>query len=89
MVMEWIYVATTPKSRSWSCSRGGAWRQRLSEAERCKKGYGGAVEGVGEGKALAGGFIAQRLGLRGGAPASVPLILMVGATWRASKAAGR
>ena len=45
-----------------------------SEAERCDMGYGGAVEGVGEGEALAGGFIAQRLGLRGGAPASVPLI---------------
>jgi hypothetical protein len=43
-------------------------------AERCEKGYGGAVEGVGEGKALDGGFIAQRLGLHGGAPAFVPLI---------------
>ena len=51
-----------------------AWRQRLSEAERCEMGYGGAVEGVGEGKALAEGFIAQRLGLRGGVPTSVPLI---------------
>ena len=50
---------------------------------------GGAVEGVGEGEALAGGFIAQMLGLHGGASASVTLILMVGATWRASKAAGR
>ena len=88
-VTEWIGAATTPGSRSLSCSRGGAWRRGLSEAERCEKGYGGAVEGVGEGEALAGGFIAQRLGLRGGAPASVPLILMVGATWRASKAAGR
>ena len=46
----------------------------LSEAERCEKGYGGAVEGVGEGEALAGGFIAQRLGLRSGAPPFVPLI---------------
>ena len=73
-VMEWIGAATTMGSRSRSCSRGGAWRQRLSEAERCEKGYGGMVEGVGEGEALAGGFIAQRLGLRGGAPMSVPLI---------------
>ena len=48
-----------------------------------------AGKGDGEGEALAGGFVAQGLGLRGGAPASVPLILMVGATWRASKAAGR
>ena len=63
-VTEWIGAATTPGSRSGS--RGGAWRRGLSEAERCEKGYGGAVEGVGEGEALAGGFIAQRLGLRGG-----------------------
>ena len=73
-VTEWINAATTLGSWSRSCSRGGAWRQRLSEAKRCEKGYGGTVEGVGEGKALARGFIAQRLGLRGGAPASLPLI---------------
>ena len=73
-VTEWIGAVTTPGLRSRSCSRGGAWRQRLSEAKRCEKGYGGTVEGVGEGEALAGGFIAQRLGLHGGAPASMPLI---------------
>ena len=89
MVTEWIGAATTPGSRSRSCSRGGAWRRGLSEAERCEKGYGSVVEGVGEDKALARGFIAQMLGLRGGGPASMPLILMVGATWRASKAVGR
>ena len=88
-VTDWIGAATTPGSRSWSCSRGGAWHRGLSEAERCEKGYGSVVEGVVEGEALAGGFIAQMLGLRGGAPASVPLILMVSATWRASKATGR
>ena len=33
-----------------------------------------ARKGDGEGEALARGFVAQRLGLRGGAPASVPLI---------------
>ena len=33
-----------------------------------------AGKGDGEGEALAGGFVAQRLGLRGGAPVSVPLI---------------
>ena len=52
MMMEWIGTVTTLGPRSRLCSRG-AWRQRLSEAERCKKGYGGAVEGVGEGEALA------------------------------------
>ena len=38
----------------------------LSEAERCEKGYGGAVEGVGEGEALAGGsYSPQARVLRG------------------------
>ena len=77
-VMEWIGAATTMGSRSGS--RGGAWRRGLSEAERCEKGYGSVVEGVGEDKALARGFIAQMLGLRSGAPVSVLLILMVGTT---------
>ena len=77
-VVAWMWMRTSALQMVGAIPGCGEQRRgmasTLSEAKRCEKGYGGVVEGVGEGEALARGFIAQRLGLHSGTPASVPLI---------------